>query len=189
MGIRVDRILCKQKWESISTVIMENKQVEQYLNKALSILSDTHIVLPKVATINVYHHVGREHIEETGALFMNVVNNDYCKSYVVMTEGQKYPEHFHKIKNETFYVLHGTLVVVLDGEEHILQAGEMLDISRGQDHSFWGLGDVVFEEISTTYLPNDSLYLDESINQKSYLDRRTVVRPEEWKEIRNRWIK
>lgn len=168
---------------------MENTKVEQFLKKALEILCQTNIVLPKSATLNIYHHAGNELIEETGALFMNVVNSDYCKSYVVMTEGQRYPEHYHKIKHETFYVLHGVLNVELEGTLHRLEAGEMLHIERGQDHSFWGEADVVFEEISTTYLPNDSIYLDEELGKKSYLDRRTVIKPEEWKEIRKKWSK
>lgn len=159
-------------------------KIGKYFDKCLDIFSDAGIVLPKDATINIYHHLGKENIDEFGACFINVVNRDYCKSYVVMIEGQEYPNHYHRIKTESFYVLYGDLHVVLDGEKIELTAGEMLHVEREQDHSFGSLHGVVFEEISTMYVPNDSIYLDDNVKNTTYEQRRTTIKAFEWKEIR-----
>lgn len=161
----------------------------EYVQDVLSVLEKANIVFPAKATVNVYHHCGVEYFTKMGAVFINIVNRSYCKSYVIMIPGQKYPKHYHKIKTESFYVLYGTLNVRLNDKMYQLKAGEMLHIERGQDHEFWTDTEVVFEEISTPYMPNDSFYADPNIGCASYAQRRTTISSEEWKEIYNEWKK
>lgn len=168
---------------------MNDGKLQQCLEDALSVLENAKIVFPAEATVNVYHHCGVENFAKMGAVFINIVNRSYCKSYVIMLPNQRYPKHFHKIKTESFYILYGTLNVKLDGELYRLNAGQMLHIERGQDHEFWAETEVVFEEISTLYMPNDSFYIDTDIRQSSYVQRRTTILPEEWKEIYHEWKK
>lgn len=163
------------------------EKVTEYLQKVLLVLKSANIVFPAEATVNVYHHCGVQNLFEVGATFINIVNRDYCKSYVVMLPNQKYPCHFHKIKSETFYVLYGTLNVRLNNELYILQAGDMLNVERGEDHEFWSEEEVVFEEISTLYIPNDSFYIDPDIREVTYAQRRTTISSAEWKEICKQW--
>lgn len=162
--------------------------IDEYIQKALNIFNSANIVLPNEATVNIYHHCGKEHINETGAMFINVVNRDYCKSYVVMLPHEEYPNHYHRIKTESFYVLYGDLHVIVDGEKTELAAGDMMHVERGQDHSFGSNGGVVFEEISTMYVPNDSIYLDAEIQHTTYDQRRTTIKAKDWKELRKEWI-
>ncbi len=157
--------------------------VKAYVDKCIGILKASHIVLPKNANVNIYHHCGRDELLRTGAMFINIVNRDYCKSMVVMTAGQAYPNHYHRIKTESFYVLVGELKVVIDGTVYTALPGELLHIERGQDHSFYTDGGAVFEEISTMYVPNDSVYTDEKIADTSYSQRRTTLTAQQWKEI------
>lgn len=169
---------------------MEQEELAlEFLKKALILFDKANIVLPEEATIHIYHHCGTEHIKEIGAVFINVVNRNYCKSYIIMLQGQNYPNHYHKIKTESFYVLYGTLGVMIDDENYLLKPGEMLHIERGQDHSFWTATGVVFEEISTRYVPNDSFYLEKRIRETTYAERRTSIKDKEWKEIRKEWKK
>lgn len=160
---------------------------KEMLHKALGVMRKAKIVFPRSAEVNIYHHCGIEKFEQTGAVFINIVNRDYCKSYVVMLPGQKYPCHYHKIKTESFYVLYGVLSVEADGNVYEMREGEMLHIERGTEHSFWSDTGTVFEEISTNYTRNDSFYLNEEIQKTSYAQRRTMLDPEEWKEVRKEW--
>lgn len=163
--------------------------IKQYLEQALHILDAANIVLPKEASVNIYHHLGKELFYDTGAVFINIVNRDYCKSYVIMLPKQKYPYHYHKIKSESFYVLYGSLNVKVDETEYILDQGEMINIERGQTHGFYSTESVVFEEISTIYTLNDSFYLYEDIQKTTYEQRRSVISSNEWKEIYEKWKK
>lgn len=162
---------------------------EEYLNKALMILYKANIVFPKEATVSIYHHLGKEKFNKVGAVFINIVNRIYCKSYVIMLPNQRYPNHFHKIKMESFYILYGKLCAEVNGVTYHLKAGEMLHIDRGEDHAFWSNEGTVFEEISTSYAKNDSFYLDSEIQKTTYAQRRTIIALEQWKRICKEWKK
>lgn len=163
------------------------EELIDYINEALQMLTKASIVFPKEATVNIYHHRGIEQILDIGAMFINIVNRDYCKSYVVMLPGQNYPSHYHRIKRESFYVLFGDLEVNIENTKNSLGPGEMLHVERGQGHSFRTNHGVVFEEISTMYVPNDSVYMDDLIKKASYSQRRTTIDNEQWKEILTTW--
>lgn len=170
---------------------MDEKQVilNSYLKKVICLMKDNNLVLPEKAVINIYHHKGVNNLAEIGAMFMNIVNKEYCKSYVVLLKGQKYPEHFHRIKEESFYVLCGKLKVNVENEVFDLKPGQIFHIECGQNHSFWADDDVIFEELSTQYVPNDSVYTDDLIRNATYDQRRTTINQEKWKEIRKQWIR
>lgn len=113
-----------------------NNEIYKALKSVFEIIRAAHLVLPLQSTLEIYHHYGVERFNETGAVFINVVNKEYCKSYAVILPGQVYPTHYHKIKQETFYVLYGDLVVTRDGSRHTLRPGEMLDVERGKNIPF-----------------------------------------------------
>ena len=160
-----------------------NDLLNRYVSDTLNLLRKASIVLPKKANANIYHHEGVEHVYQTGAMFINVVNRDYCKSIVVMQKKQSYPNHYHMIKTESMYVHYGELVVVIEDKKNRLQPGEIIHVERGQDHYFYTETGVVFEEISTMYMRNDSVYTDEFIRNEPYSFRRTVLNEKQWEEI------
>jgi mannose-6-phosphate isomerase-like protein (cupin superfamily) len=51
-------------------------------------------------------------------------------------------EHVHPNQDEHFHVHAGELTIALGEHEHVLQAGESLDVPRGTTHSMWNSGDV-----------------------------------------------
>lgn len=155
----------------------------EYLRKVWKLIKDAHLVLKKDSVIEIYHHLGSEYFSQTGAVFINVVNKEYCKSYVVLLPGQRYPNHYHKIKIETFFVVYGDLKIVCEEEESILGPGEMMSIERGQSHSFSSDTGAVFEELSTTYVKNDSVYEDWNIRHSTYDQRKTLISLEQFKEM------
>lgn len=163
-------------------VIDMDDSIRNILKSSVQYLKNENIVLPQKAQVNIYHHCGLDRFESVGAVFVNIINRDYCKSYVIMKPGQDYPVHYHKIKNETFYVLRGTLRICVNDKEFILSPGEMLNVERGCDHSFGTSKGCIFEEISTMYIPNDSIYLNDEIAKKSYNERRTVLDEKIWEE-------
>lgn len=155
----------------------------QYVADSLALFREANIVLPKKAKANIYHHAGVDLVYQIGALFVNVVDRDYCKSFVVMQKGQRYPVHYHRLKTESMYALYGELIITIDGIDHILNPGEIFHIDRGQDHAFFTKTGTVFEEISTRYMPNDSVYMEEAIRDAPYSYRKTVLNEEKWEAI------
>jgi len=95
---------------------------------------------------------GIENFTETGAVFICVIQHDYCKFIVIMMPGQKYPLHYHRIKDESFFVLYGDLTITIEDNVHVLSKGDILNVPRRFTHSFATKNGCVFEEISTAYL-------------------------------------
>lgn len=147
--------------------------VNSYHQQIKGLIEKSQILLPKSTYVEISHHYGLDRFEEYGAALIHLINRDYSKIVVVMLPGQKYPEHLHITKDETYYVLHGTLDVTSDGQEQRLTPGQTFSVARGANHSFKTDDGVVFEEIATRYIKGDSKYIDERINNNA--NRKTVV--------------
>jgi N-acetylneuraminate synthase len=127
------------------------------------LLKDANIVVPGKAELELSHHYGLEKFNETGLTMITVVNREYCKKLLAMLPGQEHPEQYHKRKEETFVVLHGKMTLWLDGVEREVGPGDVVTVHRGVRHRFRALTGVVFEEISSTHIVDDSFYTDPAI--------------------------
>jgi len=147
--------------------------VNSYHQLIKALVEKSQILLPKSTYVEISHHYGLERFIEWGAALIHLINRDYSKIIVVMLPGQKYPEHMHITKDETYYILHGTLEVSVGGTTQTLVPGQTYSVQRGANHSFRTIDGVVFEEIATRYIKGDSKYIDERINNNS--NRKTIV--------------
>ena len=162
-------------------VMAAGTKSEQVRAKVLSIvqrvrdlLTASKGVVPGEAELEISHHFGLEKFDEFGITMVTVVNRGYCKKLIAVLPGQKHPEQFHKLKEETFHVLHGNLRLRLDDEERECGPGSVITIAPGVRHAFESDGGAVFEEISSTHFANDSFYTDDNINKNA--NRKTVLR-------------
>ena len=48
--------------------------------------------------------------------------------------GEDFKAHYHNIMEENFYILEGEIVIVVDGVENTLTAGDMIHIEPGETH-------------------------------------------------------
>ncbi|NOT09708.1 MAG: HAD hydrolase-like protein [Gemmatimonadales bacterium] len=121
------------------------------------------------------HHFGVSEFPRVGATIIDCVNREYCKKIVIVMPGQYHPSHFHKRKEETFQVLHGTLDLVVEGRRRTLYPGDTQLVQQGVWHEFWSEAGAIFEEVSTTHHNDDSFYEDKTIARKTREERKTVV--------------
>lgn len=158
-----------------SDIIYKNKRdkVTQIVNHAKDLLIRSGIALPNRMDIEISHHYGLENFEKAGAIIINCINREYCKKMILMLPGQNHPIHFHKKKEETFYVLFGDVALSLGEKENKYMAGDMVVVERGINHGFRTENGVIFEEISTTHYINDSFYKDKKILNNKH--RKTLI--------------
>lgn len=149
-------------FSNVSAANLRGK-VLQIINKVKDIVIESKISLPEKVDFELSHHYGIDNFEKFGAAIINCINREYCKKLIIMLPGQKHPAHYHEKKEETFHILYGDITLNLDGREKEYKPGEMIIIERGMKHSFSSQKGVVFEEISTTHLADDSYYDDEKI--------------------------
>jgi sialic acid synthase SpsE/mannose-6-phosphate isomerase-like protein (cupin superfamily) len=127
------------------------------------LLRAANIVVPGKAELEISHHYGLDKFAETGLVMITVVNREYCKKLLTMLPGQTHPEQFHNKKEETFIVQHGSMRLWLDGEPRDVGPGDVITVGRGVRHKFRTETGVVFEEISSTHIVDDSFYTDPAI--------------------------
>lgn len=138
-----------------------------------ALLKAGNIVVPGKADLEISHHYGMERFSEYGLTLINVVNREYCKKLLVMLPGQTHPEQYHEQKEETFVMLHGDLILWLDGQQRVVKVGDVVTVPRGVRHRFYTDTGCVFEEISSTHLKDDSYYTDSAIGRN--LHRKTLL--------------
>jgi len=140
------------------------EKVLAIVHASKKLLKEGNIVVPGRSELEISHHYGLDKFDTFGLVMITVVNREYCKKLLVMLPGQTHPEQFHKVKEETFVMLHGEMELKLDGVVSTAKAGDVITVERGVRHEFFTRTGVVFEEISSTHHATDSYYTDDSIS-------------------------
>ena len=148
------------------------------VHEAKGLLREARIPIGKDYFIELSHHYGLDSFRRFGAVIVNVVNREYCKKIIILLPGQYHPSHAHQRKEETFQVLYGDMELELEGEKYNMRPGDIQLVRRGEHHAFSTKNGVIFEEISTTHLKNDSIYADEQISKLDPAERKNII--EEW---------
>ena len=86
----------------------------------------------------------------------------YCGKIMYLNKGYRCSYHYHKLKDETFYILKGKVLMKVGGKKTIMKEGDSIHILPGMKHSFAGLKDSEILEISTQHFENDSYRDNES---------------------------
>lgn len=63
--------------------------------------------------------------------------------------GQDFPAHYHNIMEENFYILEGTVDIVVDGVVHTLKPGQFIHIEPGEIHYVLNRYDKTIKMVST----------------------------------------
>jgi len=139
------------------------KEVLAIVKQVNQVLKDAQVRVPGQVDLEISHHYGIEKYAEYGCSLITVVNREYCKKLIVVLPGQKHPEQWHEEKEETFHVVHGKVMIRLDGKEGQYGPGDVVTVERGVRHYFTSETGAVIEEISSTHKGKDSFYSDKSI--------------------------
>ena len=93
-----------------------------------------------------------------------IVNTDeYCGKLLHFIKGKKCSWHYHKLKDETFYLQEGKLLVKYsdndnldEANEVILERGDKFHVYRGLRHQMFAMEDTDMFEFSTKHFDSDS---------------------------------
>ena len=93
-----------------------------------------------------------------------IVNcEEYCGKLLFFEEGKRCSWHYHKLKDEVFYLQSGKMIVkyseeddIEQAEELVLNAGDNFHVYRGLRHQMIALEDSELFEFSTQHFDSDS---------------------------------
>lgn len=180
-GDFMEGILASKDYE-INEELHEKKKitdignVRNVVHDAKGMLYEAGIALGNDFEVELSHHYGMQHFRQIGAIIISIINREYCKKLLVILPGQKHPVHAHKVKEETFQLLYGDLIVNVEGKEVTMKPGDIQTILRGENHSFTSAKGAIFEEVSTTHIKNDSYYEDPKIRSLDPIERKTILK-------------
>jgi quercetin dioxygenase-like cupin family protein len=94
-----------------------------------------------------------------------IVNNEeYCGKLLYFVKGKKCSWHYHILKDETFYIQSGKILLrygeedeLTSSDELILEKGDRFHITRGMRHQMTALEDTELFEFSTQHFESDSI--------------------------------
>lgn len=97
-----------------------------------------------------------------------IVNTEeYCGKLLYFVKGKKCSWHYHKLKDETFYIQSGKILLkysdndeIVNADKIILNKGDKFHIYRGLRHQMFALEDTELFEFSTQHFDEDSHRLE-----------------------------
>lgn len=157
-----------------SKIIDVRKEVYKIVQKIKILIEKFKINLPKKLSLEISHHYGLKYFYKYGLTMITVINRDYCKKILILLPNQSHPKQFHKAKEETFLIMHGSINLTLDKKNIKMYEGDKITIKPNQVHSFKAnKNGCIIEELSTTHKKQDSFYLDLKIQKNK--NRKTIV--------------
>lgn len=182
-GEFIEGIKAQRDYDADSPVCEQRVVTDIHITRSIihdikGLIYEAGIALGSEYEIELSHHFGMKNFRQTGATIINVINREYCKKLIVVLPGQHHPRHYHKTKEESFQVLYGDLECEIGGISRIMEAGDIITVSRETMHSFTSHNGAVFEEISTTHVKGDSYYEDDTISKRDLMERKTIMK--EW---------
>lgn len=93
-----------------------------------------------------------------------VNNSEYCGKLLYFVKGKRCSWHYHILKDETFYIQSGKVLLkyndfdeIEDAKEIVLGPGDKFHIYRGLRHQIFALEDTELFEFSTQHFDTDSI--------------------------------
>jgi len=86
-----------------------------------------------------------------------VVNSTkYCGKRLILNKGWRCSLHYHKVKDETFLIASGKVLMEVNGGVFVMNPGDSIRVKPLTHHRFGGLEDSEIIEFSTHHEENDS---------------------------------
>jgi quercetin dioxygenase-like cupin family protein len=106
-----------------------------------------------------------EHVPKGWGYEKWIVNNeDYCGKLLFLQEGKRCSWHYHKVKDETFYLQSGKILLFYGNDDDlglaknkILEPGDNFHIPIGLRHQMVAILDSELFEFSTQHFDSDSV--------------------------------
>lgn len=89
-------------------------------------------------------------------------NNKYCCKLLSLNKGYQCSLHYHKEKDEMFFITKGHVRLEIEDKVVHMRAGNFMRITPGSKHRFTGVEDSIIIEVSTHHDESDSYRLEKS---------------------------
>jgi len=108
--------------------------------------------------------IGMKHVNKGWGWERWIINcEEYCGKLLFFDNGKRCSWHYHKLKDEVFYLQSGLMIVkyseddnIEKAKQRVLNPGENFHVYRGLRHQMIALQDSELFEFSTQHFDSDS---------------------------------
>ena len=130
-------------------------------------IAEWELTMPDVEPVVL--NFSSDDFRQRGLIIFSIVNEvsaGYCGKFLFVFDGQTCPYHHHGTKHETFFVVRGEAKMIIDGQERVMTAGDVLAMEPSVKHSFTGLGNALLLEVSMPSSGGDNFFEDKSVGRE-----------------------
>ena len=99
------------------------EEIEVIRDKIINLIFKSKVIIAKKTRIEISHHKGIKNFYKYGLSMITILNSKYCKKLLFIFKNQNHPAQFHKIKQETFFILHGKVKLeITKNKKNILKS-------------------------------------------------------------------
>jgi quercetin dioxygenase-like cupin family protein len=143
---------------------LKGKQAEAITQKIQAQIDEWGLALPEIQPLVLDFGLGKfDEIGETEFWIANEVEGGYCGKFMFMFEGQTCPNHRHREKLETFFIVKGKVRMEYENQVRILNPGDVLLINVGKFHRFSALETSLILEVSKPCIGGDNFFENKAI--------------------------
>lgn len=150
---------------------LNGEERQEQLAEAEAIIKSWGLVMPPCEPLAI--HFGLNDFRTVGEVEFWIVNdtsNQYCGKFLFLFERQRCPLHYHRMKDETFYVMRGTVSMQVEGEDFVLETGAVYKMAPGKNHTFSAIGGpALILEVSLPSIEGDNFFADKRIGRSGVI--------------------
>jgi mannose-6-phosphate isomerase-like protein (cupin superfamily) len=144
--------------------IKDGARVEA-LAKAGAILKGWGLTMPAGEPLTP--HFGLHDFYRIGEIeywIVNDLDNQYCGKFLFLFDNQRCPLHHHIVKDETFFIVRGRVVMTAGEKTFEMKEGEVFKMPPNTDHTFLAAGGpALVLEVSLPSVQFDNVFADQRI--------------------------
>lgn len=135
------------------------------LERSSAQISQWNLAMPNIDPLVFDFGLGDfDRIGEVEYWIANEVEAGYCGKFLFLFQGQMCPEHYHRMKLETFFIQRGQVRMNCDGKSWVMQEGDVWRMAPGVKHSFASEGGpALILEVSKPCIIADNYFTDTRI--------------------------
>ncbi|NQT58732.1 MAG: cupin domain-containing protein [Bacteroidetes bacterium] len=140
-------------------IALKGEEAKKASDRALKQVTKWGLTMPDVSPLVL--DFGLEKFNEIGEVEFWIANEaeaGYCGKYLFIDKNQTIPNHMHKEKLETFFIVKGKIQLNYDGEDRIMEQGDALRFELEKYHSIFAYEPSLVLEVSKPSIIDDNYF-------------------------------
>ncbi len=155
----------------IAAMELQGRARREALAQARDIIAGWDLAMPGSRPLPL--HFGLHDFFRIGEIEYWIVNdlaNKYCGKFLFLFQNQRCPRHYHKLKDETFFIVRGKVEMEAGRKRFRMPAGATYKMKPGLRHTFRALGGpALVLEVSLPSVPHDNIFDDKRIGRQGVI--------------------